>query len=178
MSMTRDRRRATTTAALGVLLVVGYAVVMVLQILVWNPLAAAPPGLTLDQIHATMQAAGEWRPGAEVWEIGVAALGVALAVALLVAAAVVRRPRPALVALGVAVILAFGAPAYWLASFSMGMSLADTFAISGADASPWAAPLLVASGVAAVVAVALIPAATRAPAERLAEPSLAHVPRS
>jgi hypothetical protein len=172
MRMTRDRRRAVTIGGVGVVLVTAYAVVMVLQILVWNPLAAAPPGLTLDEIHATMQAAGEWRPGAEVWEIGVAALGVALAVALLVAAAVVRRPRPALVALGVAVILAFGAPAYWLASFSMGMSLADTFAISGADASPWAAPLLLISGAAAVVAVALAPAATRTPAPRFTRPSL------
>lgn len=165
--MTRERRRAVVVAAVGVVLVAAYALVMVLQILVWNPLAAAPSGLTLDEIYATMQRAGEWWLGGHVWVISLSSVGVLLAVALLVAAAVVRTPRPLLVAAGVATILAFGAPAYWVASFSMGMSLADTFMIGGADVSPWALPLL---GVSALAAAAAFVFAARAGVRR--EPPL------
>lgn len=155
VGMSRERRQAVGVAAVGVVLVAAYALVMVLQIVVWNPLAAAPAGLTLDEVYATMQAAGEWRPGAHVWVIGLSSVGVSLAMALLIVALWMPAPRPLLIAAGVATILAFGAPAYWLTSFSMGMSLADTFAISGADASPWATPLLVVSGLATVAAFVL-----------------------
>lgn len=155
VGMSRERRQAVGVAAVGVVLVAAYALVMVLQILVWNPLAAAPAGLTLDEIYATMQAAEEWWIGGHVWVIGFSFVGVLLALGLLGAALRMRRPRPLLVATGVATLLAFGAPAYWVASFSMGMGLADTFMIGGADVSPWALPLLAVSALAIVVGFVL-----------------------
>lgn len=151
VGMTRERRHAVGAAYLGVALMLAYAIAMVLQILVWNPLAAVP-GRTLEQIQADMAAAGEGSPAGDVMVFAVAAMGVALAVALTIATIVERRPDPRRTAAGVGTILAFGAPAYFVASFGRGMGLADTYGIGGGDASNGAVPLLVASAAGLLVA--------------------------
>ena len=71
----------------------GYAVAGVLQVLVWNPLAAVP-GATLDEIHAVMGRANETlsAPTVLVW----AATGTVLAAAVLIATlrqTISGRPR-------------------------------------------------------------------------------------
>ncbi len=82
------------------------------------------------------------------------------------------RPRPAArlvrsVAAAYLVLLVLGTPAYWVASFGPGMALADTYAISGADSSPWPAPLYVTSGLALVALAGLLAwAGPRASADR------------
>lgn len=130
--MTEQRRGTGVVAMMGTVAVMAYASVAILQILVWNPLAAAP-GLTLTEIHEAMSAAGEgiFAPGV----IGFLLVGPLIAVFLLIAA---RRPdaTPTATTLGYLGILATGAGAYFLASFGPGMALADTFLISGADAAP------------------------------------------
>lgn len=73
-----------------------------------------------------------------------------------------QRPelQPRMVASWHLVLLALGTPAYFIASFGPGMALADTYGIGGADASPWAAPLHVTSGL-AVIALAGLAACNR-----------------
>lgn len=147
----RDRRWAVVVAIAGTVAVAGFAVLAALQILVLNPLAAVP-GATLDQIRTELAAAGEslGTPGVLV----VMALGVAFAAGLLV---LTLRGRLATRRVGrlYLVLLVLGTPAYWMASFGGGMSLADTYGISGADYSPWAMPLFLTSG-AALLALVLI----------------------
>lgn len=55
--MTRIQRRTLLISIVGVLAVLAYAVLAALQILVLNPLAAAP-GLTMDEIRFAMAEAG------------------------------------------------------------------------------------------------------------------------
>ena len=151
--MTDSRRPTFVIAVLGTLAVGLYAVWGAVQILVLNPLAAAP-GMTLTEIHTALTAANE--------RIGVIAVVAFLASGLVIAviAATVlvsRRAAPELAAAVFLGILVLGTPAYFVASFGPGMALADTFMISGADASPWAAPLYVVSLLAqgAILGVAL-----------------------
>lgn len=114
-----------------------YAALAAVQILILNPLAAVP-GRTLVEIEAEMSSRGE--------DIGEAAvliilgIGVALAVAVALVS-IGMRWRPLSTASAFLALLVLGTPAYFLASFGPGMALADAFAISGADASPWALPL-------------------------------------
>lgn len=126
-------RARIAVAAMGTALVIAYAALMVLQILVLNPLAAAP-GRTLEQIHLDMEAANQsLMPG---FAIGIPAFGVALA--LVLAAIGMRARMPASVlGMGYLALLVVGSPAYLVASFGAGMSLADTYSIGGADHSPW-----------------------------------------
>lgn len=130
--MAGQRYGTRIVATAGTLAVVAYATVAMLQILVWNPLAAAP-GLSLTEIHEAMSAAGEgvFAPGV----IGFLLVGPLIATFLLIAA---RRPdaTPTATTLGYLGLLAAGAGAYFLASFGPGMALADTFLIGGADAAP------------------------------------------
>ncbi len=147
----RSSRAALATAMAGTVVVAAYAALAAVQMLVLNPLAAVP-GRTLSQIHAEMAAAGESPGTAGV--LVVLGVGVALAVAGVV---VVRRgaAATATVAIGYLVLLALGAPAYFLASFGPGVSLADTYFISGGDHAPWAKPLYAVSLV-ALVAIAFL----------------------
>lgn len=131
--------RAVIAGAVGVIVIAAYAAVGVLQILVWNPLAAVP-GKSLEQIEAEMVAAGESLGEPVVY--GFAVIGAALAVAVLAAALLgrIKRVRTAII-LGL-VLLILGAPAYWIASFTAGMSIADTFMTHGGDHAPWGGVLL------------------------------------
>jgi hypothetical protein len=137
-----DHRTAVLIACVGTLLVIAYAGLALAQILVLNPLAAAP-GKTLDEIHADMALAGESlnTPMA----VGVLSLGVGLAVLTLILLSRSRDTTPIAAALAYLLLLAFGAPAYFIAAFGAGMGLADTYLISGGDHSPWARALYLAS---------------------------------
>lgn len=139
-------------AIAGILLVAAYAGLGALQILVLNPLAAAP-GLTLDEIHAALAATGESVSPVSV--IIFVCLGLLLACAVGGYAITAPHASPVLVAILVLLIIAFGAPAYFAASFSTGMSLADTFLISGGDHSGWSTLLYVMSATALGWAIVL-----------------------
>lgn len=135
----------------GTSLVLAYATLAVVQILVLNPLAAAP-GRTLPEIHRDLEAADQSL--SPVFAVGIPALGVVLALALGVFGMRSRTPMFTL-ALRYLALLAAGAPAYFVASFGAGMSLADTYFIGGADHSPWSWPLH-ATSAAATVLLALV----------------------
>lgn len=135
----------------GVLAVLAYAALAAVQILVLNPLAAAP-GRTLDEIRFAMSDAGEsLMPGQTFFILGV---GVALAVVLAVVV-VGTGAHPLVPVLGFLALLMLGAIGYFAASFGAGMGLADAFGISGGDHSPWALPLYVVSVLSGVVLVAV-----------------------
>lgn len=152
--MTRMQRRTVRMQTLwisivGVLAVTIYAALAAVQILVLNPLAAAP-GRSLDEIHAEMSNAGEsLMPGQAFFILGV---GIALAVALAVVA-VCTAAHPLIPAMGFLVLLMLGAGGYFIASFGAGMGLADAFGIGGGDYSPWARPLYAVSALSAVALV-------------------------
>ena len=137
-----DHRLAVVIAAIGTILVTAYAGLAALQILVLNPLAAAP-GKELHQIRAVMAAVGESLSAPMA--VGVLSIGVGLAVVTFVLIAVLREATPLAAAVAFLVLLMFGAPAYFMASFGAGMGLADTYGISGADYSLWARPLYLVS---------------------------------
>lgn len=129
--MMRARSRpAAMLAIAGVLVVAAYSCLGALQILVLNPLAAMP-GLTLGEIHAQLAAAGEALSPAPVLTFVV--LGMILAGSVAAYAFMASSASPAGVTMFFLAILALGTPAYFAASFSAGMALADTFAISGGD---------------------------------------------
>jgi len=133
-----EHRAAVFIAAVGTALVTAYAVWGAVQILVLNPLSAAP-GRDLGQIHADMAAVDESLHASAT--LGVLGLGIGLAFVLLLLIVVRRDATPRAAVFGYLVLLVFGAPAYFIASFGAGMGLADTYMISGADYSPWARPL-------------------------------------
>lgn len=147
--MTRMQRQTLWISIAGVLAVTAYAAFAAVQILVLNPLAAAP-GRTLDEISFEMSAAGESLGYGQVFFI--LGIGVALAVAVAVAS-VLGRAVPVIPALTFLALLMLGAIGYFAASFGAGMGLADTFGISGADYSPWALPLYAISVLAGVALV-------------------------
>lgn len=144
--MTRMQRRTLWISIAGVLAVLAYAALAAVQILVLNPLAAAP-GLTLDEIHFEMAGAGENLGEGAVFLI----LGIGVVLAVVVAvASILGRADPVIPTMSFLALLMFGVVGYFAASFGAGMGLADTFGISGADYSPWALPLYVISALAAV----------------------------
>ncbi len=144
-------------AALGVLAVVVYAAWAAVQILVSNPLAAVP-GADLDTIYAEMDAVGETMPvGSTLFWLG---FGVAIAVTVAIIA-VTSRAGATLTAMLMLIVLAFGAPGYFAASFAPGMSIADAFMTGGGDHSPWSWPLYAISLLSAIAVVALLVRAVR-----------------
>ena len=139
-------------ATAGFLVVAAYAALGALQILVLNPLAAAP-GLSLDEIQLALGAAGESASPVPV----IVFVGLGLLLAGAVGAYSIAAPKASAVRVTalMLLIIAFGAPAYFAASFSMGMSLADTFLISGGDHSHWSILLYATSATALACALAL-----------------------
>jgi hypothetical protein len=132
-------------------IVLAYAAVAALQILVWNPLAAAP-GLTLPEIRAELAVYGEAIHGVPV--LVILGLGVALAVGLMGWMLSWRAGPGQVLAVGL-LLIAGGAPAYVAASFNVGMSLADGLGISGGDHAPWGMVLMGFSLVALLLVVLL-----------------------
>jgi hypothetical protein len=129
-------------ACVGTLLVIAYAGLALVQILVLNPLAAAP-GKMLDEIHADMALAGESL--STPMAIAVMSLGAGLAVLTLILLSRSRDTTPIAATLAYLLLLTLGAPAYFIAAFGAKMGLADTYLISGGDHSPWAIALYLAS---------------------------------
>jgi hypothetical protein len=108
----------------------------VLHIAVWNPLAKVP-GATLDEIYGAMNMGDELT--GRVWLIVWGVLAVGASIAYLVVGVLSDRwpalTRRHLVVSGLGLlggVITVG----WFASFAMGMSLADAFAIDGGDAAP------------------------------------------
>ncbi|WP_460800954.1 hypothetical protein [Microbacterium sp. GXF6406] len=150
--MTAPVRRTTLLiAVLGVVAVCAYAVAAAVQILVLNPLAAVP-GATLTDIRGRMAAANEtFSTGPVVFFLSI---GVVLAVVTAVVCVVLATP-PLVTASAMLVLVMFGAPGYFVASFGPGMALADAFWISGGDHSPGGAYLAGVSALAGVVALVI-----------------------
>ncbi|WP_133177893.1 hypothetical protein [Microbacterium testaceum] len=132
MNANESRRSVLVWAALtGVVVVCAYAVVALVQILVWNP-EAAVPGLTADEIWRQVGEAQQGPPNAFV--VGVIALGPMMAIVLFALFVVTEAGVWSTVA-GYLALLVMGGPGYFVASFGPGMGLADTYYISGGDAS-------------------------------------------
>jgi hypothetical protein len=138
-----------------------------LHITVWNPLARVP-GLTLDEIYAGMAAADQGTGAAFIvgW-----AVSWSLAAVILPALCAIPRLDRVLTARRIMVLgllmLGFTVTFQWTAGFSMGMSMADTFATTGGDAAV-TGPVLTIVGMLALVGAILV---GLAPARR-AEPTL------
>lgn len=115
---------------MGLAAVILYAVLGVLTILVWNPLAAMP-GMELREIYRQVEDANESMGLEIVWSFGV--LGTALGLAAFVTFLRRRKDPPAVVLAVYLTLLCLGGPAYFWASFPLGMGLADTFYIGGGD---------------------------------------------
>lgn len=165
-----SRRPAITVSVIGVVAVVLYAVLGAVQILVLNPLAAVP-GKSLAEIRAGMSEAGEAFDTGMVFAI----FGLGILIALGVAVLAIKDAAPArLTVLLYCAVLVMGAPAYFIASFGPGMSLADTYPISGADYSPWAMPLFVTSLLALGVAIILAVTFAWSPRRVVAAPAPAN----
>ncbi|CAH0248782.1 hypothetical protein SRABI76_03188 [Microbacterium oxydans] len=147
--MKRMPRHTLWVSIAGVVAVTAYAAFAAVQILVLNPLAAAP-GLSLDEIRAQMSGAGEGLGGEGVFFV--LGIGVVMAVGVALAAIVTKAP-PIIPGMSMLALLMLGTLGYFVASFGPGMGLADTFGISGADASPWARPLYAVSALAAIAVV-------------------------
>jgi hypothetical protein len=164
------RRRVARAAAFGALNLLVLAA-GVLHILVWNPLARVP-GLGLDEIYDRMQAVGEGTTSGAmvvIWAVFWLA-----ATVLYVAACGVPRIAPILANRHIDVVglLIIGGTCgfHWMAGFSMGMSLADTFATSGGDAAI-SGPVIALTGQACIV-TALFVALVRSPSRPAAAPAL------
>lgn len=163
-----DRRGVLALAAGFAAATLAMTAIGIAHVLVWNPLAKVP-GRTLEQIYATMAAAGE-SPGWAV--IGIWAGGaVASAIALVLAATLpakalrARATRRRIVGAGLVGIAGTGI-SVWVAGFGMGMGLADTFATGGGDAAPGGAALVLLGVLAGIPATLLTVAPPRRDAVR------------
>lgn len=134
-------------------LTIAVVVFGVLHILAWNP-SAKVPDLSLAQIHAQMDAAGESAGQFMLWAW--AGGSISLAALFLVACTVpglagflsLRR----IYAIGL-LLLGWTAIFHYVAGFNMGMSLADTFAVSGGDAAVGGLMLAITGQIALVAAL-------------------------
>lgn len=147
--MRRMPRHTLWISIAGVLAVSAYAALAAVQILVLNPLAAAP-GMTLEEIRVEMAAANESLGHQTVFFV--LGIGVALAVGVAVVSMIAKAP-PIVPGMAFLALLMCGVVGYFAASFTAGMGLADTFGISGADYSPWAGPLYGVSAGAAIIVI-------------------------
>lgn len=142
---------AVGVGCVGFLLVSAYAIVGMLQILVWNPMAAVP-GLTLPQIYRGAAQANE------TIQVGVVvtllAPGIALGLGSLVLAC--QRGATWVQSAAVACCLLFlgGLPYFW-ASFGVGMNVADAHGASGGDHTGWDSVIWATSGYAGLALVIL-----------------------
>jgi len=159
-------RRSALLAATTLLVAL---VVATVHLVVWNPLAKVP-GLELREIYAELAARGEV-PAIGVGFVLVWAAGWVPLVLVLLAVAIfgnrgllrnLDERRVARTALAGLAALGFGV---FVAGFSLGMSLADAFLTSGADAAVSGSVLTAAATVAGVAACLRIIPHTTAPIE-------------
>lgn len=144
-------RATIVVSIIGALSVTAYAVWGAAQIIFLTPLAAVP-GRSVGEIRAEMDAVGE--SPVDISPVLFLVFGIVLAVG--VAVLVIRtRGRADLAALVFLALLVLGGPAFFMASFGPGMSLSDTFMISGGVTLPGVAPLYAVSALAALGCVVL-----------------------
>lgn len=119
---------------IGPVAATGYAAAMVLLVTVWDP-AAAVPAMPYADIVRGLQATGvnvtATYVGLSLW----GAIGPAAAVVVSILGMRGRLSGPAVIASQLA-ILAAGAPALFIASFPLGMDVADTFSVRGGAHTP------------------------------------------
>lgn len=145
----------------GPVVVALYAAVMVTVICVWDPVAAVPTLSHADiLIRLRESSAGVTNPFA--LPVIIAGAGVVLSLAISFIGAL-ARPRTKAVAVMQLAIVAGGAPAVFIASFPLGMDVADTFGVSGGAHTPWTGVLYLVSLAAGVAAVAVAFRPTRVP---------------
>ena len=150
--------RSVQAGLLGLAGVALYATVGVLQVLVWNPMAAVP-GETLGDIRAQLAQANAPLTGAAVvtWAI----VGMLVSVVVLIFATTRASVTTELVVAATLVLLVFVAPGHIFVAFGPGISIADTFGVSGADHAPWGGVLYLVSGFALAGLIVLIIRAAR-----------------
>ncbi len=152
----------------GPVLITGYAVVMVLLAAVWDP-AAAVPSMSYPEITQTLGTSGVNVTGAYISLSVWGAIGPALAVVVSILGAKRRVSTASVTSLHLA-ILAAGAPALFIASFPLGMDVADTFGVGGGAHTPWSGVLYLVSA-AALVALLVAAAARRLGRDKRLAPS-------
>jgi hypothetical protein len=151
---TPSNQSATIALAIGGTVVIFlYAALAATQILVLNPLAAVP-GIRLEQIWVDIDAF-TGTSSSVVLTLVPLGLGVGLAIILLVLLILARGATPLAAAFAYLGMLTLGAPAVFMASFPVGMDLADTYLIGGAPYALWTYLLYAVSGAAMVGALAL-----------------------
>lgn len=162
-SATGERWRAEWAAVTGLIMIACYATVGAFQVLAWNPQAAVP-GATLDEIRTAMAGANESlaMPLVLAWAV----TGVLLAGLVLIAS----QRGPGLWVSTVVrmdlLLLVLAAPSHWFASFPAGMGIADTFASTGGDHTPWGMLLYLVSAVALIALVVVMLLGRRRPPSR------------
>lgn len=143
--------RARTVSWVGFLLVIAYAFAGTLQVLIWNPLAAAP-GSTWDEILETIR----WSEGTSTIPVVLAWASFGIIFATLGLCLALRWKISAIsVAQCFLWLLVLGAPGLMFVSFPVGVGFADTYGISGADLAPWARLLYLLSAAALLILVLL-----------------------
>lgn len=144
----RTGRTRQVVAWTGVAVVAVYAALLAFQSLVLDPLAAVP-GASLAAVHAHLERQG-FSVGTDIATvIGIAAVGVALAI-VLAASLLVTRASVHVIAAVLLGVVALGGPMTWYSGFALGMDVADAYGIDGAAHTPWAGFLVVISTVALV----------------------------
>jgi len=119
--------------------IVAITVVGRMHVYVWNPLARMP-GMTLDEIYAALAAAREmpYPLVAEMWTGFWGIVALVFPVFAFVPHRGLRRLLTVRRLIGLGLVgIAFTAWGVTMLGFGMGMGMADTFAISGADAAPF-----------------------------------------
>lgn len=132
---TLDRRARLLIGLATVVATIAIVAIGIMNIYVWNPLAKVPE-LSLNEIYAAMDAAGELQGEvfswmwAIFWPLAAVVFTVITTSRIFANIITLRGMLVAALALLSAEIFF-----HWFAGFSMGMGLADTFAIGGGDAS-------------------------------------------
>ncbi|MBM7831398.1 hypothetical protein JOE59_002103 [Agromyces cerinus] len=159
------------TAFVGAVVVLGGAAFAVVHILVWNPQSKVP-ALSLPEIYAQMADRGEPAGPSVAYALVWAATWVPLGLLFLATAAfgnrgILRRLDARRIARASLVAVVGIGFTQWVAGFSMGMSIADTFAVSGGDSAVSGLLLTAAATVAGViVALRVLPPASVARSAR------------
>lgn len=168
-SLVLERRSAphgsrTLAAVAGVVLLSAILAIGAMDVLVWNPQAKVP-GLTIEQIYARMEAFDTFEPQSSYIAVALwAAIWLGLAIAVGVIASRVKSAwltprRLAILFLGMggsAMVFKF------FAGFGIGMTIADTFGLSGGDVSLVSAGYFALGPMAIAAAIILLGWAPRA----------------
>jgi hypothetical protein len=140
----------------GPLVVIAYSALMAVMITVLDPIAAVP-SMSYAQSIAVLAASGTNVEAEVIAVVAFAAFGVALSVVVAVFGAAGKRGlwSPALWQLAV---VAAGAPATFVASFSLGFDVADTFGVGGGAHTAWSGLLYGVSAIAfaGIIVLAII----------------------